>query len=222
MIKTFWHQSPNFGDALTPYLFKKLGVDFEYVDKGCKEDHFIICGSILTAANEHSIIWGAGVAQYYNMIKPKQVAALRGVETHAFLIDQGIEEFIPVYGDISMLLPILYPKERNQIRKQATIDHIALFDGNGWNVGSHIEETIDYILGCDIVTTTSFHIKLACDAYGVPCYFVPNDKVIGAEFKYKDYTSTKNQGLYDIDRFINSCPIEEIKNKLNEIRSGHN
>lgn len=59
MIKVFWHQSDNFGDKLTPYFLDKLGIKYEYVDKDCKEDHYIICGSIFSACNENSIIWGA-------------------------------------------------------------------------------------------------------------------------------------------------------------------
>lgn len=221
MIKSFWHRSPNFGDALTPYLFRKLGVDLEYVEKDLKEPHHIICGSIITAANEYSIVWGAGVAQYYKMTNPLHIAAVRGLQTGAFLIEQGIE-YDKVYGDVAMLLPLIYPKERNPVRKHETIEHIALWKGTGWYIGSQIEDTIDFILGCEKVTTTSFHVKLTCDVYGVPCTLIHEQIVIGSEFKYNDYLQTKEAGLYDLDKFINACPVEEIKTKLNEIRGGNN
>lgn len=209
--------SPNFGDALTPYLFNKLGVEFSYVGNWCPEEHYIICGSIITAANENSIVWGAGVAQYYKMFKPKKVCAVRGLDTGAFLIEQGID-YDNVYGDIGMLLPLLYPKERNPKTKHQFIDHIALWKGVGWYLGSQVEDTIDFILSCEKISTTSFHVKLVSDAYGVPCTLFHDPMVIGSEFKYNDYIKTKEAGLYDIEKFINACPIEEIKNKLNAIR----
>jgi hypothetical protein len=32
-IKAYWHQCDNFGDALTPYLIKKIsGIDAQYVE----------------------------------------------------------------------------------------------------------------------------------------------------------------------------------------------
>lgn len=51
MIKVFWHQSSNFGDKLTPYFLEKVGIEHQYVHKGCEED---VIGQMVKIADSMS------------------------------------------------------------------------------------------------------------------------------------------------------------------------
>ena len=55
--------SPNFGDALGPWMVEKLsGKKVLFADRDAAYPHHVTIGSILNWANEHSTVWGAGLA----------------------------------------------------------------------------------------------------------------------------------------------------------------
>lgn len=209
MIKVFWHQSDNFGDKLTPYFLDKLGIKYEYVDKGCGEEHYIICGSILSACNEHSIIWGAGLAQFYPFIKPKNICAVRGNVTRDMVTE--FQYSCPqIFGDISELLPLIYSPPFEKTRVVGFVPHYIEYKGEGCDLLQPVEKTIDYILSCEKIITSSLHAFLTARAYGIDAEFYKSNNVIGQELKIEDALSyTPNTKL-----FLSVCPIEEIKQKL--------
>lgn len=210
MIKVFWHQSDNYGDKLTPYFLDKLGIKYEYVDKGCQEEHYIICGSILSACNEHSIIWGAGLAQEYPLVKPKKICAVRGWVT-AFMTGAHKDLETPlVFGDIAELLPLIYSPPFEKTRVVGFVPHYIEYKGEGCDLLQPVEKTIDYILSCEKIITSSLHAFLTARAYGVEVEFYKSNNVIGQELKIEDALSyTPNTKM-----FLSVCPIEEIKQKL--------
>lgn len=207
-MKVFWHQSDNFGDKLTPYVLDKLGIEYQYVDKGCQEEHYIFCGSILSACNEHSIIWGAGQAQYQDIVKPKEVLAVRGVYTRQMMIDQGID-CPEVYGDFAMVLPMIYFPKKEKKRNIGYIPHMADYRGddheNKWDITRPVEETIDFILESDSVITSSFHAYMVARHYGIEAHMMESENVIGQRFKFNDYRDTE----YDPNKFLSVCPFKE-------------
>jgi pyruvyltransferase len=209
-MKVFWHQSDNFGDKLTPYLLSKLGIPFEYAERQAKEEHYIMCGSILTACNEHSIIWGAGIAQPFDLIPPKKILAVRGKKTRDFLLSKGID-CPEVYGDPAMLLPLLYKPYTAKQRKVGIIPHIidrSLFSHGAWDLNREVEQTIDYIRESEMIISSSLHALITAHAYGIPYQWIRSTNVIGNDFKFYDFFETD----YNIEKFIQSFPIKNILN----------
>lgn len=205
MIRAFWHQSDNFGDNLTPYILSKLNIPFEYSERQPDIEHYIMCGSILTACNQHSIIWGAGIAQPFDFLPPKEILAVRGVKTRKFLIDNGVE-CPEVYGDPAMILPLIYKPQTDKIRKVGLIAHHIDSDLYGeFSLHRPIEETIDFIVSCEIVLSSSLHAIITAHAYNIPYRWVRSTSVIGADFKFYDFFETD----YDLEKFIQSFPFKD-------------
>lgn len=206
MINAFWMQCDNFGDKLTPYVLEKLGIEYQFVPQGHDEEHYIFCGSILSACNENTIIWGAGNAQWHDTIKPKQILACRGKKTRQMLLKQGID-CPKIYGDFGFILPMIYNPEIEKKRKVAFIPHVVdrhlfydPFDLNG-----PVERTIDHILESELVCSSSLHVLITAHAYGVPYQWIRSKNVIGDDFKFYDFFETD----YDIEKFMSVCPFKE-------------
>jgi hypothetical protein len=48
--------------------------------------------------------------------------------------------------------------------------------------------TVDRIVSCDVLVTSSLHGLIAAEAYGVPVVWVqPSGRLRGGEFKFRDY-----------------------------------
>jgi pyruvyltransferase len=212
MIKSFWHQSSNVGDAITPYILEKLSIPFQYTDWGIKEEHYIMCGSILPASNEHTIVWGAGIAQDAEDIiwtQPKQICAVRGHLTRRMLLSKGID-CPKVYGDPAMILPLLYSPKIEKKHYIGFVPHIIdrhLFT-DFIDITQPVEKFIDSILECETIVSSSLHALIIADAYGVKFKWVSSPNVIGGDFKYRDFLDTH----YDKEKFIQSFPFKEQLN----------
>lgn len=207
MIKAFWHVSSNYGDKLTPYILDQLNVEYQYVDKLIEEDHYIMCGSIFTACNKHSIIWGAGIAQPYNFMPPKEILAVRGKDTRDFVLGYGVD-CPEIYGDPAMILPLLYSPKKDKKRKLGIMPHPIdkhLYLKDSWDMNEEVEKTIDYILESEMIISSSFHAVVTAWAYGVPFQWIRSKGVIGSDFKFYDFLNTD----YDLEKFIDVFPFKE-------------
>lgn len=211
-IKVFWHQSENFGDKLTPYILDKLGVEYEYTEKGINEEHYILCGSILPACNEHSIIWGAGIAQQQEIKQPKKICAVRGIITYAELKKNKIEA-PEIFGDPAIILPLLYNPKKEKQRETGIIHHMADYNihGQGHDITKSVEETIDYILESERILTSSLHALITAFAYNIEPIVLYSENVIGQKMKVSDFMKSP---VYNLNTFIKSCPIPEINSLL--------
>lgn len=219
MHKVFWHQSENFGDKLTPWLFDFLEIPYEYVDRGCKEDHYIMTGSILPACNEHSIIWGAGIAQSQDIAKPKLITAVRGGWTRSDVLESGWN-CPAVYGDISILLPMIFNYTRKTVREIGVIPHMIDRDkqeGEFQDVTDSVENIVDYILESETIQTSSLHVAMTAKFFKKEVRFVASPDVIGQDHKWYDFYMTYVNGAYNLLKFIQACPIQEMKDKLMDI-----
>lgn len=209
-MKVFWHQSDNFGDALTPYILSKLGVEFEYTEKGVNEPHYIMCGSILPAANEHSIIWGAGIAQDAEDIEWKQskILAVRGKHTREMLLSKGIE-CPEIYGDPAQILPFIY---RTKVEKKYRVGFVPhMVDSReGISITQPVESFVDEILQYEKIVSSSLHALIAAEAYGLEWEWSPCDQVIGGDFKFRDFMETD----YNLPEFIETFPFLEDLRKI--------
>ena len=214
--------SNNFGDNLNYYLIKKLsGKEPVYCDDRTQK-HVIVCGSILTEANDNSTLWGPGMANYDDYITCKpDIRMVRGKLSADKL---GVECAI---GDPCLLMPQLYAPMIMKERKVGIIPHWkdveGLIDTEHYLINplKPAFEVIDDILSCEQIISSSLHGLILSDAYGVPNRWIHTGTPIGGDgFKFYDYYSTTDRGKeknnpeffvsnfkHSLDDMIKSCPF---------------
>ncbi len=200
----YFTKRPNWGDALNPYLIKKLiGVDvLRYGQQPPPAGtHLLAMGSILHWANADSIVWGTGAVSPAARLptRPSRILAVRGPLTRQICLkhDIGCPE---VYGDPALLLPRIYaPSARRERYDVGVILHyvdkqsefaqrcraecVKLID-----VYADTEQFVDEVCSCAAVLSSSLHGLICADAYGVPSKWIEvSNKVIGQGFKFRDY-----------------------------------
>lgn len=200
-INVAWCLSNNFGDALAPWLAKKItGQDPVYCSPNPDFEHYIITGSILNWATRKSIVWGAGLANYSDLINTEvDVRAVRGPITRLRCLSLGIK-CRPIYGDPSLLLPRFYEPKRNRPRAKVGlvphyIDQVRVFpnyksnaDIKVINILDGVESVVEDIVTCDKIVSSSLHGLCVADAYGIPNVLVKfSDSIGGDGLKFLDY-----------------------------------
>lgn len=227
----------NFGDELNVYLIE--GLTGKRVINASntlfKGNPHMVIGSIVEAySTSKSIIWGSGAIsggdrQLADI--PLQIRAVRGVLTRQYLIDKGI--YCPsIYGDPALLTPLLYnpdvlkkykygiiphvedledPKVVGFINRYHDLVHLISFKNYGdWH------DVIDQIKSCEVIISSSLHGLILSDAYGIPNVWVKiSDKILGGEFKYKDYFSGVNRAYAPPLYFTENITIELIRKATN-------
>jgi len=193
LVKVFWYSSNNFGDNANYFLVKELSGK-EIVMSNRSEPHFIVCGSILMEANENSIIYGAGFANFKDelSIKPKKIISVRGHLTQQKL---GVECLV---GDPVLTAPLFYYPVISKKHKVGFIPHWT--DVKSFNPRKHdylinpmkpFKEVIKDILSCERIESSSLHGLILADAYNVPNRWADYGTKIGGDgFKFLDYYST--------------------------------
>lgn len=201
VIRAWWHYSDNFGDALTPYIIKKLcGVDVQYVDPGLDDqDLHMVTGSILgTSGAANCIIWGNGISTKNEQVfKARRWAAVRGPISAKRVVDCGFTSPEGI-GDPAIILPRLYnPTVDKQYELGFTPNVIDYQDVSSWftnpimkviNLAAPIETVIDQIVSCNKIISSSLHGLITAAAYGIPTIWVKHsDNIIGDGTKYRDF-----------------------------------
>jgi len=210
---TYWTVTPNFGDLLSPYLIEKLSgkkVKHTYLKpgnlrkpyKGRKHKttpSYFAVGSIASRTNNHSIVWGAGTfgTEIEKDLKNEaKYLAVRGPLTRNMIRIHG-GECPEVYGDPALLIPGIYSPS---ITKTHEIGLIVRWPEADWaskqvddnikiiNFGtSKIEPTLDAILSCNKIISSSLHGIILADAYNIPSAWLTSDTPKGLEHKFYDY-----------------------------------
>lgn len=131
----YWRNSPNFGDALSPWVLNKLTngiinhkdhysgiinslktllfalihLDFDLMQKILWpwQKNMICIGSVITYGNCNSVIWGSGFMNYSETLTylPKSVLSVRGPLTAKKLFS-NYNINCTTYGDPALLLPL--------------------------------------------------------------------------------------------------------------------
>jgi len=219
-VDLVWSESPmpgNFGDWLSPYIISKLSsVDIRHLNEvGSKnKKHILALGSIMSCANEFSIILGSGVTNCRVKINPNSYfVSVRGKYTAKLILDQS-ENVVNSYGDIGFLLSQVYtPKTKGiiknkyllvrhiqhlnvDIEKNELINEYSIFAAHPVDIELFIDELQCY----EKVITSAMHCFIACIAYGIPCLLVTFDnisqRVPGDGVKYLD--SLSGVGLSEV------------------------
>ena len=194
----------NWGDEINPVLIEGFsGRKVRYdTDRGL--DKYLVVGSMLEFADEHTVVWGAGfLKEGQNVLgKPKAIYAVRGPLSWKRLYECGIEA-PEVYGDPALLLPRLYNPDIAKTYEVGLIAHYA--DKNHpWieqyrhdpkvriiDIQGDTYRLVQEIKSCKLIISSSLHGIICADAYGIPALWMKlSDNVIGKGFKFFDYFSS--------------------------------
>jgi hypothetical protein len=199
----------NYGDVLGCYLVEKISgkrVLFSHPKKWSVRDYvqpiYVTAGSILAHVNRKCVVWGSGVINANQKVRPAQFLAVRGPETRACLMAQG-HQVPEVYGDPALLMPLYYKPEvvpqfeygiiphyvddeqvKAQFKDDPRIKVINLMTND-------VEATTREILACKRIISSSLHGMIVPHAYSIPVLAVRfSDKLFGDGVKFKDYFSS--------------------------------
>lgn len=239
----------NFGDALSEALTERLvGHKVRVVEKPfCAEKKLLGMGSILNYATNGDIIWGTGrngtKSADSHQFDYLDVRAVRGPLTRQFLLDKGIH-CPEVYGDPTLLLPLLFPefqKQKNPSREYVIIphfsdEHLFLNDPHFVSVKENWEEVVIKILDSKFVIASALSGVIVAEAFGIPARLLIAENANNTEnlFKYEDYYQGTNRFNFkyaktieealmmggeppqtcDLEKLYNAFPFEHFKPTL--------
>lgn len=211
-IRLYWWQGKrankkeNYGDLLSKYIVEKISgqkvISIKHPLRGLHKyffNHFLVIGSIISAASKKSIVWGSGIIKKNENIRDAKFLAVRGPKTRQRVMDLGFN-CPEVYGDPAILLPdyfnqkvektyeigiiphyIDYKEVKEGFTKDETIKIIDLLTNN-------IEDTTKDILACKNIISSSLHGVIVSQAYGIPALWVKfSDRLSGDNIKFYDY-----------------------------------
>jgi polysaccharide pyruvyl transferase WcaK-like protein len=212
----------NFGDILTKYIVERLSNNkiikvahpsmrrYKYFLK-----HYFVIGSILELANKNSIVWGSGIIREKQIVDKAKFLAVRGPRTKKRLEELGYS-VNDVFGDPAILLPNIYKSKANKKFKIGIIPHIIHYEDvlNKLQederltvinlLTDNIEKTLDQILECEYVISTSLHGIIVSHAYNIPALWVKYDKELaGDNVKFYDYLESL-EIIYEQEFYLNS------------------
>lgn len=200
-VPLLWYNSPNWGDALNPWLVSMLSGKRVVMTKEPYLRKYLVIGSILGVANKNDEVWGSGFIKENESLSecPRKIHAVRGPLTRKALLDSGIP-CPEVYGDPALLLPKFFNPNIPEICDVGVIPHyveknhswiVRLRDQPGVNVidiESGLEEFVRQVKSCRVIVSSSLHGLICSDAYGIPNVWIKlTDDVIGGDFKFRDY-----------------------------------
>jgi pyruvyltransferase len=202
-VHAFWCRipsRPNFGDALTPWLIRRLtGHHPTFVRPEDPRHKYFVTGSIMSYAGAHCSVWGCGIMNRLDYISPAaKLLAVRGPLTRARAIKCGAQ-CPEVYGDPALLLPRFYRRPPDERRVAGVMPHFSDMPrlAAAWRPSKElrlidpqnpVEKVIDQIASCELVVSSSLHGIIASHAYGVPAVWVKfRDLQGGDDSKFYDY-----------------------------------
>lgn len=186
-IYAFWCRTPsqpNFGDALTPWLIRRLaGQTPVFVRPEDYRLKYTVVGSILNHARARCIVWGSGIVARHDPVSPAaKLLSVRGPLSRARAIECGAD-CPEIYGDPALLLPQLYKPVAAKRHGVGIVPHYSdmpRFRGR-WSdtpalrmidIQDPIETVIDRITACEAIASSSLYGLIIGHAYGIPALWV--------------------------------------------------
>ena len=193
----------------------------EYGYQVRKNGKILAIGSSMLFTQPNDIVWGTGCIDYGQIGKiPKEIYAVRGPLTRDELLKRNIK-CPEVYGDPALLFPEIYNPEKTIKYEYGLIPHyIDYTDENSLkiiknlssqgvkiiNITAGMFHFIDELIQCKNIMSSSLHGLIVADAYNIPNIRVKlSNKLIGGDFKFKDYSLSVNKPftIGDINNFSN-------------------
>lgn len=227
MVRAYWFLSNNAGDNMNYFLLSKLSRKIAICSIDKSEPHYIVCGSILSEANENSIVWGAGFSWEHHtkndLYGCEKVIAVRGDLSAE---RTGME--MKAIGDPALLMPLLYEPIRNlKYSRIGVIPHWTNIEKvvekfpylRIINPLMPVTEFIDQITRCEYIFSESLHGLILSDAYKIPNAHIDLGANVGDGFKFKDYySSTETPDIKPVKEIdTNHCQIHPYKYNLQSL-----
>jgi pyruvyltransferase len=199
-VLAFWCRipsRPNFGDALTPWIVKRISGRYpRFVRPDDPREKLFAVGSILEFTGPRCTVWGSGILARDDPVSPAaRLLAVRGPLSRDRALECGTA-CPSVFGDPALLLPRLYRPPTITPHGVGLVAHYAdkprierrslgvrLID-----VQDPVESVIDQIVSCEVIASSSLHGLIASHAYGVPAVWVKfRDPPHGDDSKFVDH-----------------------------------
>lgn len=222
----YYNQTDNFGDLIMPYLLEKINknkneYNFDFTEN--KNPKILGIGSIMRLANEKTIVCGSGVRNINQQLNYTNALFVRGPHTRNLLLNKGVY-VPPIYGDCALLLPDFYKPKLKKTYKLGIIPHYVDFNkvknlyGNNPNIliinvkEKNIEKTVNEILSCEKIVSSSLHGLIISDAYNIPNKWIRfSNNINGDNIKFHDYFKSVNRN--DI------IPINNLDNRVYSLQN---
>ena len=204
-MKAYWYtrddwtpERGNIGDIVSPLILKHVTGNTPVLDYG--DGRVLGCGSIIENIHDRDIVWGSGLIQPMHVPWMRDVtfAMLRGPLTHNWLNMSGYYPQDVPYGDPCFLLPEVFPCPHEPIHRIGVVSHyvekeesLGMFKGGDFHHIDIISDPWTFIRelnSCHMVISSSLHGIVIAEAYGIKALrYMLTDKIIGGDFKFKDY-----------------------------------
>ena len=223
----YWCLSPNFGDALSPWLIEHIsGFEAVFVPAESRLQKFMVSGSILNWADECATVWGAGLASMNDHVNPKtKIAAVRGPLSHMIATRDGAK-CPPVYGDPALLLPKHLPAAPKRHRIGIVPHYIDLqFVVASWELQlamgddvividplKPVERVVGQITSCQSILSSSLHGLIVAGAYDIPAAWVSFGGALGGDgMKFADYFLSVGIGVQECVHLYNRSDADAVE-----------
>jgi hypothetical protein len=199
----------NFGDALTPLIFKRYNIPFELVENFDEANILGIGSNLDRVRSDHPpiVVWSSGFM--YPKAKPisynprVRFLGVRGHQTAAMV--KPSKSIDPAIGDGGLLVTKLLAHE--SVTKQydlGIVPHMSdvasmrALGMTDWprtkiiNVLDPVDQVLAEIASCRRIASSSLHGLITADAFDIPncqLVFSHGRELEGAGFKYEDYAS---------------------------------
>ena len=230
MIHMYWFNlNNNFGDLLSPLLCHKLSKQKVEFTSDFKKCDLVAIGSnlhMIKAKDFHGAIWGSGFIEpppQTVSFQHARICATRGHLTRQIL---GCGEEVAL-GDPGLLADTIVTPRPKKYRL-GVVPHFVDADNQTItafaaqspditviDVFGEVQDVIGQISACHAVISSSLHGLIVADSFGIPNGWIKlSDRVIGNNFKFKDYYSVF--GIDDVQPilFDQTDTIESIAEKL--------
>lgn len=233
-----WHKSgklTNFGDAITPEIFKHFNIEHEIVPSARLADALCI-GSVISSCNlkNDMIVLGSGSMKSGERLNPRSdFRFVRGPLTRKNIINSG-GNCPEIYGDPALLLP-LFCEESKKEHDIGIIPHYVDYEDmkkefSKFNVIQVLNEdplsVAKEITKCRSIISTSLHGIIAAHAYGIPAGWLRySDRLAGDDVKFSDHFSSMGietymaTKIYDVKFSIGTLPdLDKISNEFLKLK----
>lgn len=210
-VPLFWHKSDNFGDALAPWIVRRLsGEEPTFTDwRSEGAVPYLVTGSILDERTRRGIVWGAGSA-FSQTLNPAKIAppsdSFQVIAVRGPLIAKSFQaagHHPRAIGDPGLLLKRLYtpiPKVKCHVGVVCSwVDYVEVEKHYRdvvpvLNASTPVEEFLDTIASWDIIISSCLHGLVVGVAYEKPVVWAKfSDRMVGDDFKFQDFFATFNE-----------------------------
>ena len=189
-----WDTLNNYGDALTPLLFRAWGIDFDYA--GGQDFDTISTGSIAKVARPGTMVLGSGIMSRKDGCDPgADWRWVRGPHTRLKVLECG-GTCPETYGDPAMLLPLVLDESAKKY-SVGIVPHIKQYSEALRRFPGHrvidlrtedAFRTAKEITECRYILSSSLHGIITAHAYGIPAAHIDLDiHIKGDGVKFEDH-----------------------------------